>query len=134
MTNADRIIKSEDEGDIAEAPCAPAFLRERLRSTNINPTTFLATDFLNHFNDVEMIIEMLPQMPGYFEELIAWKPRSYREHFTQSSLRDAKLALEAYEHAPAGLRRRFQETVDRLNETARRAIHSAGIALSTEDP
>jgi hypothetical protein len=134
MTNANRIIENKDDGQIAEAPCAPAFDRERLKGTNINPTTFLATDFLNHFNGVEMAIEMLSQMPEYFEELLAWKPRSYLEHFARSSLRDAKLALEAYEHAPVELRAMFEDTVNRLNDTARRAIHSAGIALSTEDP
>lgn len=134
MKTANRIIDSEDGGDIAEAPCAPAFDRERLKGTNINPKTFLATDFLNHFNGVEMVIEMLPQMPAYFEDLLAWRPRSYREHFAQSSLRDAKLALEVYGHAPAELREMFEDAVNRLNETARRAIHSVGIALATEDP
>jgi len=134
MTNAKRIVRNEDEGEIADAPRAPAFDHERLKGTNINPKTFLASDFLNHFNGVEMVIEMLPQMPEYFEELLAWKPRSYREHFAQSSLRDAKMALEAYDHAPTELREMFEHTVHRLNETAERAIHSAGIALTTEDP
>jgi hypothetical protein len=134
MRNANRIVKTEDDGEIAETPCAQAFDRRRLKGTNINPTTFLATDFLNHFNGVEMVIEMLPQMPEYFEQLLAWKPRSYREHFARSSLRDARLTLEAYENAPAELRAMFEDTVNRLNETSRRAIHSAGIALATEDP
>lgn len=36
---------------------------ERLRVANINPRTGLATDYLNHFNEAVMLLEMVPDMP-----------------------------------------------------------------------
>ena len=35
----------------------------RLRAANINPRTGLATDYLNHFNEAIMLLEMIPDMP-----------------------------------------------------------------------
>lgn len=134
MTKTNRIINNRACRKGARPPGTGGFERERLKGTNVNPTTLLATDYLNHFNVVEMIIEMIPELPEYFEELIAWQPRSYREHFARSSLRDAALALEAYKHVPKEVRATFEKLSERLNQTATRAIHSAGIALETEDP
>lgn len=134
MTNTNPVVKNQTCRESAETPAAKGFERDRLKGTNVNPKTLLATDYLNHFNVVEMIIEMIPELPEYFEELIAWQPRSYREHFARSSLRDAGLALEAYNHVPESLRATFEALAARLNETATRAIHSAGIALETQDP
>jgi len=36
---------------------------ERLRAANINPATGLATDYLNHYNEVAMLIATLADMP-----------------------------------------------------------------------
>ncbi len=47
-------------------------LRARLEGTNINPNTFLATDYLNHFNEMVMFLEMIPDMPDMLEEAKAW--------------------------------------------------------------
>ena len=38
-------------------------IRERIRGTNVNPRTLLATDYLNHFNEVLMLIELVPDDP-----------------------------------------------------------------------
>ena len=37
---------------------------DRLEGTNINQSKLLATDYLNHFNEVVLLIEMLPSAPG----------------------------------------------------------------------
>ena len=42
-------------------------LRDRLEGSNINPNTFLATDYLNHFNELVMFLEMIPDMPDMLE-------------------------------------------------------------------
>src|SRR3546814_6668569 len=34
-----------------------------VRGKNINQNTLLATDYLNHFNEIIMLLEMLPSMP-----------------------------------------------------------------------
>ena len=53
----------------------------RLDGTNINPVTGLATDFLNHFNEAIMLLEVLPMAPECKADILAWRPMSYREHF-----------------------------------------------------
>ena len=57
---------------------------DRLQGTNINGTTLLATDYLNHFNEVIMLIEMVPDMPDIIEDVLAWEPKTYVRHFADS--------------------------------------------------
>jgi hypothetical protein len=48
----------------------------QLQAANINPRTGLATDYLNHFNEAIMLLEMIPDMPECVEEFLGWQPRS----------------------------------------------------------
>ena len=48
-----------------------------LRAANINPRTGLATDYLNHFNEAIMLLEMIPDMPECAEDFLTWTPLSY---------------------------------------------------------
>src|SRR6476659_10689117 len=79
----------------------------RLRAANINPRTGLATDYLNHFNEAIMLLEMIPDMPECAEDFLLWYPLSYREHFTASNFKARDLAIEAYESADATIRAEF---------------------------
>jgi hypothetical protein len=79
----------------------------RLRAANINPRTGLATDYLNHFNEAIMLLEMIPDMPECAEEFLAWHPLSYREHFMASHFKTRELAIEAYESADSAIRTEF---------------------------
>jgi hypothetical protein len=79
----------------------------RLRAANINPRTGLATDYLNHFNEAIMLLEMIPDMPECAEDFLAWHPLSYREHFMASHFKTRELAIEAYESADAIIRAEF---------------------------
>lgn len=96
-----------------------------LDGTNIHPKTFLATDYLNHFNEMAMMIEMLPMMPDALEDIAAWVPLSYQDHFRKSGLRDADMAIIAYRHAPDQVRQAFDETITRLNECVVESIADA---------
>ena len=78
-----------------------------LRAANINPRTGLATDYLNHFNEAIMLLEMIPDMPECAEEFLGWQPKSYREHFTASHFKARELAIEAYDSADASVRIEF---------------------------
>ena len=80
---------------------------ERLRAANINPRTGLATDYLNHFNEAIMLLEMIPDMPECAEDFLAWQPLSYCEHFTASNFKARDLAIESYESADAITRAEF---------------------------
>jgi hypothetical protein len=78
-----------------------------LRAANINPRTGLATDYLNHFNEAVMLLEMIPDMPECTEDFLTWKPLSYAEHFTASNFKARDLAIEAYNTADARIRTDF---------------------------
>lgn len=78
--------------------------RSRLTEANINPVTGFATDYLNHFNEAIMLLEMLPDCPDFLDDLIAWKPLSYREHFLGSHFKGRDLAVAAYDAADPVLR------------------------------
>lgn len=82
----------------------------------VNPTTGLANDYLNVFNEILLLLEFLPTMPEMTEEALAWQPRTYTEYFAASTLPDAKHALEAYETVDPALRKKFESVLTRLNE------------------
>jgi hypothetical protein len=79
----------------------------QLRAANINPRTGLATDYLNHFNEAIMLLEMIPDIPECAEDFLDWHPLSYREHFTASHFKARDLAIEAYDSADAIIRAEF---------------------------
>ena len=78
-----------------------------LRAANINPRTGLATDYLNHFNEAVMLLEMIPDMPECAEDFLTWKPLSYAEHFTASNFKARDLAIGAYNTADVCIRTDF---------------------------
>jgi len=78
-----------------------------LKAANINPRTGLATDYLNHFNEAVMLLEMIPDIPECAEDFLQWRPLSYAEHFTASNFTARDLAISAYEAADVGLRAEF---------------------------
>lgn len=79
----------------------------QLRAANINPRTGLATDYLNHFNEAIMLLEMIPDMPECAEDFLGWQPLSYAEHFTASNFKARDLAISAYNSADPGIRAEF---------------------------
>ena len=86
-----------------------------VRGKNINQSTLLATDYLNHFNEIIMLLEMVPSMPECFEDAVAWQPKSYTAHFRDSCFSDAELAILAYENAPANYRQAFDATIEQMD-------------------
>lgn len=80
-----------------------------IASANINPDTLLATDYLNHFNEVIMLFEMLPDMPDCLEDIEAWRPKTYIEHFADSGFQGKELAITAYKHASRSATRHFED-------------------------
>src|SRR6266576_6723308 len=79
----------------------------QLRAANINPRTGLATDYLNHFNEAIMLLEMIPDMPECAEDFLSWRPLSYREHFTASNFKARELAIATYDSADEHVRAEF---------------------------
>lgn len=99
-----------------------AVWRERVRGTNISEKTLLATDYLNHFNEIVMLIEMIPDMPDMLEECLAWQPKTYQEHFRDSGFSDKELAIEAYEHVPTKFRKPFEASISLMTHVVRTTL------------
>ena len=85
-----------------------------LRAANINPRTGLATDYLNHFNEAIMLLEMVPDMPECAEDFLGWHPLSYAEHFTASNFKARDLAISAYETADPKIRTAFDNVTSAM--------------------
>lgn len=85
----------------------PIASAEELSAANINPATGLATDYLNHFNEAVMLLEMIPEIPECVEDFYAWHPLTYAEHFHASNFKARDLAIAAYEGAAASIRSDF---------------------------
>jgi hypothetical protein len=102
-----------------------------LRAANINPRTGLATDYLNHFNEAVMLLEMIPDIPDCAEDFLAWTPLSYAEHFTATNFKARDLVIEAYEQADRDIRARF----DQLTKTMTDILLAVGAAMreATQD-
>mgnify|MGYP005852819335 CR=1 FL=1 len=108
--------------------------RSHIPGTNINESTLLASDYLNHFHELVMLLEAVESDPdGFTEDLLGWRPLTYEEHFTASGFRDKALAIAAYHRAPAKVRARFDEAVARLHSEAVTLIAGVAAALKREN-
>jgi hypothetical protein len=115
---------------IDDAP--PELTPERLRAANIHPETRLATDYLNHFNEAIMLLELIPSMPDCIDEVTGWTPLSYEEHFARSNYRDKELVIAAFRQAPIVVRRKFLASVAEMDQIMTDAI--AGLIAAGPTP
>lgn len=100
----------------------------RAKGTNVNDRTLLATDYLNHINEIIMLLELVPDAPECLEDCRAWEPKTYVEHFQASSIADRDLAIAAYPYSPPEFRNIFDYLVAEMNRlvaTALAAIDAA---------
>lgn len=89
--------------------------QERVVGTNIDPRSLLSTDYFNHFNEVVMMLGMVGDMPELLDEIDKWDFKTYREHFLESGLGFAPLAIECYEVAPSDMRERFEKIATQMS-------------------
>ena len=120
-------MKYQDCVERTQAPEASG--RACLSDANINPRTGLATDYLNHFNEAIMLLEMVPACPDCIEDFLAWRSRSYREHFAGSRFKGRDLAIAAYEAAEPGARDSLDALASRMTTMleATRAALTGGL-------
>lgn len=88
--------------------------RQKVAGTNIDTRSLLSTDYFNHFNTVIMMLGMLPDMPELLDEIDQWQYISYCQHFKESGLDFAPLAIEAYEHVPGKIRQKFERKTEEI--------------------
>jgi hypothetical protein len=99
----------------AAPPCADSRpTPEQLAKANINPATGLATDYLNHFNEAIMLLDLVATVPECLPDLMAWSPVSYQEHFASSRFKDRELAVVAYQAADPAARAALERLTDEM--------------------
>ncbi len=81
----------------------------------INPVTGLSTDYLNHFTEAVMLIELAVGMPECLRDLEAWQPKTYAEHFATSGFSNREQIFAAYQFAHPTSRAVLDRTADLLN-------------------
>jgi hypothetical protein len=96
-----------------------------LRAANINPRTGLATDYLNHFNEAVMLLEMVPDMPECAEDFLSWHPLSYAEHFHATNFKARDLVISAYDSADPAIRAEF----DNLTSAMTSILSAVSVAM-----
>ena len=102
----------------------------RLAAANINPATGLASDYLNHFNEAIMLLELLSSCPDCRDDFLSWQPMSYREHFLASHFKGRDLAIAAYDAADPTLR----GCLDTLAGTMTAVLEATRAAMSADLP
>ena len=101
---------------IDPAASAPSSVTSGRGGPNINPVTGLSTDYLNHFAEVIMVLEMAGTMPECLEDLRTWRPKTYAEHFVASRFTNRDAVIAAYEAANPAVREAIDRASEMLNE------------------
>ncbi|MDJ0512032.1 MAG: hypothetical protein QNJ62_01160 [Methyloceanibacter sp.] len=135
------VTSPEIQEDVSRDAIATTFqnamashLRSHVPGTNINEQTFLASDYLNQFHELVMLLEALPVDPSTFaSDLHQWNALDYEEHFSRSKLSNKDLAIAAYRRAPANVRDKFDSAVARLQGEALRLVAAVGQSLDSQN-
>ncbi len=118
---------------MAESPIKMTRTYQKLvKGTNINEATLLATDYLNHYNELVMLMDLIPDMPEMLEEARDWKPKSYEQHFLDSAFSDKELAIAAYDNAADEHRGPFDETMTAADEKIALAIADINTVIKAD--
>lgn len=132
MQYQDCTIELQDETAACPAALAPEQCAHgcQLAGANINPQTGLATDYLNHFNEAIMLLEMIGDCPDCLADIRRWQPMSYREHFLKSHFKGREPAIAAYAGADPAAR----ACLDNLASTMTTLIETTRMNLSADLP
>ncbi len=93
----------------------PADKAEARTISTINPVTGLSTDYLNHFTEAIMVLEMAAAMPECLDDLRNWRPKTYREHFATSRFTGRDAVIAAYGGADPAVRDALDSVAETLN-------------------
>jgi hypothetical protein len=98
-----------------QLPESVAADKARLVEANVNPQTGFASDYLNHFSEAVMLLELMMEMPECRDDFLAWHPKKYEEHFAASNFKHRDVAIAAYGEADPELRRQLDTLADSMN-------------------
>ena len=90
---------------------------EAQASALVNPASGIANDYLNHFNEILLMIENLPiLLPEMVEDILQWKQVSYTEYFKKSPLPGSAEALRIYDALDPNFRTDFEAMIELLDK------------------
>src|SRR5258707_879724 len=78
----------------------------------------LASEYLNHFNEIIMMLELLPEMPELLPSILAWRPQTYRDFFAAADSGRNSKVLHSYDTMDPIVRRAFEAVVGGLDKLA----------------
>lgn len=104
-----------------------------LAASNVNLETGFATNYLNHYVEILLLLEMLPDMIECFEDIRRWRPLSYRSHVIISNLPNNDLILMAYDAADEERRQHLAAVAKKADEGLDTLIARAGVAVDKND-
>ena len=128
------VEKTNASGPVGGRPTHSRTLGLLVKGKNINPETLLATDYLNHFNEIVMLLDMVPTMPECLDDAKNWAPKSYEQHFQDSVFTDKHLAILAYQNAPEQFREPFDDTVATMNVLVAEGLTAIEKSIATGQP
>lgn len=103
------------ETSIIAPPRASGASFPRLVS-GIDEATGFASDFLNQFNEVVMLLDCIATGDGYaVDDLLEWRPRGYAAHFAAGRLAGRMRIVRAYRMAPGSARQRLDSMARELS-------------------
>jgi len=105
-------------------------LQQRAQGSNVNEKTLLATDYLNHINEIVMLFDLVPDAPECLEDCKTWQPLTYQDHFRASHIADRDLAIEAYDYAPPAYKQPFDQLVSEMNRLVAISIERLDTAIA----
>jgi len=117
------------EGESNDRAAKTRALCERAQGSNVNEKTLLATDYLNHINEIVMLLDLVPDAPECLEDCKAWQPLGYQDHFRASHIADRDLAIEAYEFSPPVYKEPFDRLIGEMNRLVALSIEKLDAAL-----
>jgi hypothetical protein len=94
---------------------------DALHTANVNPSTGLATDYLNHFNEAVMLLDMAGDMPELAEELLEWEPVSYEQHFIRTNYVGTETVVAAWNSLPHAQKAHFETLISGLDAALEQA-------------
>ncbi len=88
-----------------------------------HPESGLANDYLNIFNELIMLVEQLPSMPEFMDDIQRWEPLSYVEYFQRSSLPGSQAALVTYRGLDPAFRNSFEDLTRSIDRAALQVVN-----------
>ncbi len=134
-TTVDHMSRLLDGGYVSVIDSSNSFSQwqNRVKGTNISTETLLATDYLNHYNEITMLIDLVPDMPEFLDECRKWEPKTYTDHFRDSDFSEKDLAIEAYRHAPILYKKQLEETISYMNSAVEWGLERLAEAIDMKE-